>query len=274
MERLALFFRSLEEEIKPSACDWEIAELPQSAGTSFLFIFRATGKVHKLRGIGTFVRSESLNRRLSVSAKNALIKKLSEKSFGQESLFDLVENVEEFATQALTFFRSPIPISSLQLQLAEILKQSARPRDVFISYSHRDYSLAHKFKAEVENIGHSVWIDEQVLQPGDMLTSDIAKGISKSKVGVVFISNASKESYWVQSEISLMLFHRRFRDRAFIIVPIKVDDSPVPKELTEIIYANLQEEAEEKISELAKRIKQLVIARVGECNEQTHSSLK
>jgi TIR domain len=251
----------LEEEIKPSAYDWQITELPQSSGKSYLFVFRATGEVHKLRGIGTFVRSDGRNRRLSVVEKNALIKKLSEKFFGQESLFDLAENVEGVDIHESSFFKSPISVSSLQVQFTEILKQVDQPRDVFISYSHQDYSLAHKLKAELQGLGLSVWIDEHVLQPGDVLTRDIAKGVCKSKVGVVFVSSASKESYWVQSEISLMLFNRRFRDREFIIVPIRVDASPFPEELVEMIYANLQEEVEEKILEVAKRIKYLVDAR-------------
>jgi hypothetical protein len=261
VERLAIFFRSLEEEIKPSAYGWQITELQQAAGKSYLFVFRATGEVHKLRGIGTFVRSENRNRRLSVVEKNALIKKLLEKSFGQESLFDLVESVEGIDFHNLRFFKSPIPASALQKQLAEMLKQSGQPRDVFISYSHQDYALAHKFKDELAGLGLSVWIDEHVLQPGDMLTSDIAKGIRKSKIGVVFISSASKESYWVQSEISLMLFHQRFRNREFVIVPIRVDASPIPEELAEIIYADLQEETEKQLLELAIRINHLVRAR-------------
>jgi len=261
VERLAIFFRSLDEEIKPSAYDWQITELPQSTGESFLFVFCATGKVHNLRGIGTFVRSESRNRRLSVVEKNALIKKLSEKSLGQKSLFDSGAGVEELETRDLSFFRSPIPVSSLQRQLAEILKSLDQPRDVFISYSHQDYSLAHKLKAEMKGLGLSVWIDERLLQPGDVLTSEIPKGVSRSKVGVVFISSASRESDWVKIEISLMLFHQRFRDRGFVIVPIRVDASPVPGELAETKYADLQEEAEERIPELAKRIKHLVSAR-------------
>lgn len=261
MERLAIFFRSLEEEIKPSAYGWQITELQQPLGKSYLFVFRATGEVHKLRGIGTFVRSENRNRRLSVVEKNALIKKLLEKSFGQESLFDLTETVKGVDIGTSSFFNSPIPAFALQKQLAEILKQGGQPRDVFISYSHQDYSLAHKFKAELETLGISVWIDEHALQPGDVITNDIAKGVCKSKIGVVFISSASKESYWVQSEISLMLFRQRFRDREFIIVPVRVDDSTPPEELAEIIYANLQEEAEEKLLELAMRIKHLVSMR-------------
>lgn len=261
MERLAIFLRGLEEEIKPSADGWELTELPKSLGRSYLFVFRATVKVHKLRGIGTFARSNGLNRRLSVVEKNGLIRKLSEKSFGQKSLFDAAEDVEGFDIHDLSFFKSPISASSLQIQFAEILKQLARPRDVFISYCHQDYSLAHKLKAELQDLGLSVWMDEHDLRPGDMLTSDIAKGVCKSKVGVVFVSNASKESYWVQAEISLMLFNRRFRDREFVIVPIRVDTSPFPEELSEIIYANLQGEGEERILELATRLMHIVNAR-------------
>lgn len=263
-ERLAKFIQGLEEEIKPPADTWQLAEVSRPEGKAYSFVFHATGRLHKLRGMGTFIRSQGRNQRLSVQEKNVLIKKLFQKSLGQADFFEVGEGVEKnFPDLKNSFFGSPIPIPSLQIQVAELLRQRGQPRDVFISYSHQDYALAHQVSSEIENLGLSVWIDERVLQPGDVLTSDIARGISKSKIGIVIISGSSKESYWVQSELSLMLFNQRFHNRNFAIVPVLTDNSPAPRELSEIIYVDLREGGTRKISELAKRARDLVNQRVG-----------
>ena len=263
IEKLARFVRALDEEIKPSIKVSQIAKVSRAKAASLIFVFDSAEIIHKLRGFGTFVRKEGKNKRLSPTEKNALIKRRSLETLGQRSLFKLEDYSEQFnILDSAEFYRSLVPISDIQSQIAELFERWEEPKDVFISYSRPDHSIAHALKCKLEDTGLSVWMDENSLQVGDKLTIDIGKGISRSKIGVIFVSNNSKESKWVKTEISLMLFKRQFSDKNFVIIPVKVDDTPMLEELSEIIFAELTEDTEIKTSKLANRIKYLISSQV------------
>lgn len=259
IEILAKFIRALEEEIKPSIKVSQIAKVTRLDITSFLLMVDSTEIIHKLRRFGTFVRKEGKNKRLSPTEKNALIKRRSQETLGQRSLFELIEYDEQLNILDTTeFYRSLVPISDIQSQIVELFEQWEELKDVFISYSRQDHSIAYALKCKLEDTGLSVWMDENTLQAGDKLTIDIGRGISKSKIGVIFVSNNSRESRWVKTETSLMLFKREFRDKNFIIIPVKLDDTSLPEELSEIIFVDCTGDTGVKTSKLANRIKHLI----------------
>lgn len=181
---------------------------------------------------------------------------------GQASLFDSVAGGGEAPPRVrLIPFSSSLSIAQLQPQIAALLEQRKRTRDVFVSYSHADYSFANLLKRALENLGLSVWIDERILQPGDELPNELGRGIGQCKVGVVLVSSASIQSKWVRGEVSVMLFHRRFHDRRFAIVPALIDDVTMFEELADILYADMREGAEDDVAGLAERVRQLVLLR-------------
>lgn len=92
--------------------------------------------------------------------------------------------------------------------------------DVFISYASEDKEdfvkpLADKLKAEhIE-----VWYDEFSLSPGDSLRRSIDKGLSKSRYGIVVLSNNFLSKQWPQKELD-GLVAREVSEGSNIILPI------------------------------------------------------
>lgn len=266
---LANFIRGLEEEIFPSARAWHIAQPPFPNERTILFKFGRAGGLCKLRCVGKFVRHGGENRRLTVPEQNALLRKREMREFGQASLFESAAGGGEAPPSSrLIPFSSPLNIAQLQPQIASLLEQRKRTRDVFISYSHADYSFANLLKRGLEYLGLSVWIDERALQPGDELPNELGRGIGKCKVGVVIVSRASTQSRWVRGEVSVMLFHRRFHDRRFAIVPALIDDSTIFEELADVLYADMREGTGGDIARLAARVRQLVMLRESNDSDQ------
>jgi hypothetical protein len=75
--------------------------------------------------------------------------------------------------------------------------------------------------------GENVWFDEWNLRPGDSLVGGIEDGLAKADVFVLIWSAAAAESNWVGTEMRAYL-RRRVDDNSLRIVPVMVDDTPLP----------------------------------------------
>ena len=63
---------------------------------------------------------------------------------------------------------------------------------VFISHSSRDDSLAKQLADDLRLIGHTPWIDDIEVWPGESIISSVQDGISKSRHAIVlFIARGS-----------------------------------------------------------------------------------
>ena len=234
---LARFFRELDAEISPKISIQEIST-KEEVGKFFLrFRLIRKAPLYKVRSVGKFIRKKGKNIRLSIRQQNQWKKLYESEQTGQTSLFDEIHSTHPQQSDSdFKIFSTDIDVSRLFPEFAEILEQLYEPKDIFISYSHEDYSVVNKIKEELLlKTNLSIWIDERVMGPGAVILSEIASGIGQSKLGIVMISAASKKSYWVQREISMMHFHRRFKDPFFTILPVRLDSIELPESLTEFL---------------------------------------
>lgn len=106
-------------------------------------------------------------------------------------------------------------------------------KDVFISYSHRDYKDANDrpipgniistLKVFLESKGYSYWIDENGICSGDEFTTEIIDNILNSKV-VLFVSTEnSNKAKWTAREIAFASVNGKR------IIPFRYDNSPFNK---------------------------------------------
>lgn len=82
-------------------------------------------------------------------------------------------------------------------------RTGATDLDVFLSHASDDKeAVARPLAAELTARGRSVWLDELSLRVGDTLTSDIDRGLVRSKFGVVILSQSFIAKAWPRMELS------------------------------------------------------------------------
>ena len=92
--------------------------------------------------------------------------------------------------------------------------------DVFISYASEDkWDIAYPLANELSNRGLSVWYDDFVLQIGDSLRSEISRGLSDSKYGVIILSPNFFRKNWTRYELDGLTSKEMF-DGNKTILPI------------------------------------------------------
>lgn len=75
--------------------------------------------------------------------------------------------------------------------------------DVFISHASEDKDeIARPLAISLMNAGVRVWYDEFTLKIGDSLSMSIDNGLSKSKYGIIIISENFLSKNWTQKELS------------------------------------------------------------------------
>lgn len=124
---------------------------------------------------------------------------------------------------------------------------------VFISYSSKDASEARRLARELARNGISAWIDEYEILPGDSIGEKITEGLRTSEYLLVLLSKNSTQSDWVRFEIGKALDRNR-EATAIRIIPVRLDDSPVPDDLRDVRYINLYSDYQRGLNELYQAI--------------------
>jgi hypothetical protein len=97
--------------------------------------------------------------------------------------------------------------------------------DVFISYSHKDKSVADAVSSLMETNGIRCWIAPRDITPGAPFAEAIIDGIKGSKVFVLIYSSNSNQSNQVIKEVDRAVHH------GLAIIPLRLEDVPMSKQL-------------------------------------------
>ncbi len=165
-------------------------------------------------------------------------------SIGQ--VFDLGVRVETLVNDA---------VASKEVRHA----QHASKRIAFLSHSSKDKAFVRKLAADLVANGVKVWIDEQRILVGDSIPEKIAQGLAESDFFLLVVSKNSVESAWVTKELNNALVHEIER-RKVVVMPIKIDNAPMPTSVTDKLYADFQGSYEAGLSDLLSSIKAREVA--------------
>ena len=98
---------------------------------------------------------------------------------------------------------------------------------VFISHNKADTETARLLATMLTERGVGVWFDEWDLRPGDSIMHGIENGLANADVFLLFWSAPAAASQWVGTEVRAYL-RRRVDDGTLRIVPMMLDDTPLP----------------------------------------------
>jgi len=110
-------------------------------------------------------------------------------------------------------------------------------RIAFLSHSSADKTFVRQLAADLTANGISVWLDEQRIRVGDSIPEKIAQGLAESDYFLIGMSQKSSESAWVQKELNSALMSEVQRRKVHIL-PLKLDDSPMPAIIADKMYAD------------------------------------
>lgn len=127
-------------------------------------------------------------------------------------------------------------------------------KKVFLSHSSIDKSTVISIALDLSERGISTWLDSFDILPGESIVSKINDGIKECDYMLLFLSNNSVKSKWVQKEWETFLWDEISCDKIKII-PIKLDDCEVPKILQTKKYIDFSNDYNDGLFELISTIR-------------------
>lgn len=116
-------------------------------------------------------------------------------------------------------------------------REDAKKKVAFLSHSSKDKAFIRQLASDLTAQGVTVWLDEQRIRVGDSIPDQIAQGLAESDYFIVAISSNSIQSEWVKKELNNALVSEVER-RQVHVLPIKLDDAPIPDSLRDKKYAD------------------------------------
>ena len=99
---------------------------------------------------------------------------------------------------------------------------SNEAKDIFISYARKDLEKVEPIVAELILNGYSLWHDIRDVNPGDLYSGEIVRGIRNCQVFLVLVSASAFKSEYVIKELGLANSHKKH------IVPLNLETLSFP----------------------------------------------
>ena len=94
---------------------------------------------------------------------------------------------------------------------------------VFISHSSRDEPAVQVLATGRRARGIDVWLDIWEIAPGDDIVARINQGLQQADAGVIVFSEHSRDSRWVESEVSCLTYARICEGK--VLIPVTIDNN-------------------------------------------------
>jgi hypothetical protein len=107
---------------------------------------------------------------------------------------------------------------------------------VFISHTAADKPFVRRLAARLKKSGFYIWLDEHDLIAGDPLPQSIGKALQRAKVILIVVSKASVASKWLRYELNLAT--EKMIKGECRVIPIVIDETPLPDEVRGLLYAD------------------------------------
>jgi len=120
---------------------------------------------------------------------------------------------------------------------------------VFICHASANKPFVRKLCKDLRRFGVQVWLDEREISVGDSLHEAIAGGLEGSDYTIVVLSGIAISRPWVKKEIAASL-HLEIEAGRKKILPIVIDDCPVPLFLKDKRYADFRRSYSQGLADL------------------------
>lgn len=112
---------------------------------------------------------------------------------------------------------------------------------VFLSHNFADKAFVEPLAGALALLGAQVWFDSWQIKPGDSIPGEMDVGLAKFEVFVLVWSAHAAQSSWVEAEKNAA-FNRWMKNKALRVIPIRLDEEPLPPLLAHILYVDARDE--------------------------------
>ena len=113
-------------------------------------------------------------------------------------------------------------------------------RRVFIVYAREDLDTARKLAVDLKEHGFNPWLDVDEITPGQVWQKAVLRSLEESAAALVLVSEHLNKKGFVQEELKVALDTLQERQKDLSpVVPVRLDDSPVPERLSHVQWVNL-----------------------------------
>lgn len=128
---------------------------------------------------------------------------------------------------------------------------------IYISYSHMDKELAHKFYEYLNDMEFDVIWDENTIMPGDDYNKKLISALSNSDIYLPIISENFKVSKFARRELLAAIGYYRHRD-LFRIFPYIVFGNTIPTNLSDLVLCFMGTgDVDKDLSEIGNQLEKL-----------------
>jgi hypothetical protein len=132
-------------------------------------------------------------------------------------------------------------------------KNETEETATFISHNKADKEVAREIALFLIAEGINVWFDEWVISPGDSIIQEINTGLHSCTHFIILWSKNASTSNWVKRELQSTLAHA-INAKSPLIIPIVLDETPLPPLLSDILYINYEGDMEEDQRKIVKAV--------------------
>ena len=131
-------------------------------------------------------------------------------------------SIERLESELAKVLRTPnLMVGHFRSNLTqEIAKSLDQPR-IFLSHASSDKALVRQFASDLHDAGIRPWLDEAEINAGDSIRETISSALKASDVVLIFLSNASAASTWVQHEVAMFVG----QDESRRVIPVVLDEA-------------------------------------------------
>lgn len=122
--------------------------------------------------------------------------------------------------------------------------QKVKPTLVFISYNKVDKEVAREIALLLVGENIKVWFDEWEISAGDSIVERISTGLCGCTHFIIIWSKNASKSNWARKELRSML-SKAIQSGSPRILPIIIDETPLPELISDIQYIKYKGEPEE-----------------------------
>lgn len=115
---------------------------------------------------------------------------------------------------------------------------------IFLIYTREDVKKVEALYQKLLDVGFKPWMDTRDILPGEIWKRSIERAIRHSDILLVYLSeNSVNKRGYFQQEIRMALdIFREMLNRDIYLIPVRLEDSEVPEELSDFQWVNLFEE--------------------------------
>lgn len=114
---------------------------------------------------------------------------------------------------------------------------------VFLSYNRNDKEIARRLGAQLKLVSADVWFDEWEIKAGDSIPGKVNDALATIDTAVVVWSENASGSKWVRAELETAI-QAGIEDRTLRVIPVILDDTPLPPLIRRLKWVDLQDEDE------------------------------